>query len=144
MRLLFTPLVCFASLLLALACGGGSTDFDATDLSTPSLIVPSASLSAPWTDMGLPVEKGNVLWSDDKVVTIQYDSGAAKDHGDRFHKFFVDSGWTSTVDTVDGENRAMLFEKDGATASAAVSGMAGGVNVSIALDTSGAAPEATP
>jgi hypothetical protein len=144
MRLLLTPLVCFASLLLALACGGGSTDFDATDLSAPSFTVPSASLSAPWTDMGLPVEKGNVLWSDDKVVTIQYDSGSAKDHGDRFFKHFADSGWTSTVDTVDGENRAMLFEKDGTTASIAVSGMAGGVNVSIALDSSGAAPEATP
>ncbi|MBW1881607.1 MAG: hypothetical protein JRJ84_24885 [Deltaproteobacteria bacterium] len=140
---LVTPLVCFASLLLILACGGG-TDLSGTDFSSPSFVVPSSSLSAPWTDMGIPVEKGNVMWSDDSVVTIMYDSGSAKDHGDRFYKHFADSGWTSTVDTQEGENRAILFEKDGATASIAIGGMVGGVNVSIALDTSGASPEATP
>jgi len=140
---LVTPLVCFVSFLLALACGGGSGGGGGT-FSGPNFTVPSASLTSPWSDMGLPVEKGTVLWSDENVVTIQYDSGTAKEHGDRFQKFFADNGWKSTVDTTDGDNRAMLFEKDGTVASVAVGGMVGGVNVSIALDTSGATPEATP
>lgn len=82
--------------------------------------IPSASLSEPWSSMDLPVDGGNVLYSDEKSLSITYEGNQVKDLAGQFRKGLVGADWKKVAEVENDGSYVLNYKKDGKTVGVAV------------------------
>ena len=110
--------------LATLACGGGSVN--QSDLSAYSV-----PLTAPWTDMSLPIDDGSVLYSDGTSVTITYAGGAVADLAGKYESAIKGQGWSETFRSDDAGMVTVTYSKDSSSLTLAVMEAMGTATVSL-------------
>lgn len=100
-------LVCVGALALGtLACGGGSVDLSEY----------SVAMTAPWDGMDLPTSDGNVIYSDDATLSLNYnDSPDAEALAKEYSAAIEKKGWTKDIDSSIAGAVSVNFKKDGKT-----------------------------
>lgn len=97
----------------ALACGGAGVGAG------------GASLTAPWTDMNLPMDGATVMYSDSSTVSIQYKGERVSEIAGEYKGAFESGGWSQTVDIENDGNHVINYEKDGKTAAFGITSQGG-------------------
>ncbi len=86
--------------LASLACSGMPT----------SIPMPTAELTAPWKGMDLPIGAGNVLMSDESMLSVQYSGDKVKKLKGGYVKAIKGSGFKQLADGSSNGNVAVTFQ----------------------------------
>jgi hypothetical protein len=136
-----------------LACGGGdeaATDGTATTDEAPPADAPAdagggdegggelmtVSLTSPWTEMGLPINDGQVVVSDTTHALVAYTQGAISTYTTSYQMAIEKAGWVKQDDYSEADFTAILFAKDNQTLGLAV-GQDGGYTFAYLEDVDG-------
>lgn len=104
----------------SMACGGMG------DIS-----LPTAEITAPWKDMNLPVDDGNVLYSNDSTLTVNYKGDKVEKLGPKYIKAIAKSGYKKQTDNSANGIVAATFKGKGANISLAITHSTGNTVVAV-------------
>jgi hypothetical protein len=107
--------------LASLACGGAATTIE----------IPTEDLTAPWTEMKIPVGDGAVVLSDDTEVRLTYQNADVEDLLVGYSAAVTGAGWEKVKETEAGGAKTIQYKKDGETLSLNVAESMGFTAVSI-------------
>lgn len=92
-----------------LACGGGGGGGDWE-------VDYSVDLTAPWTEMGLPIDSGSVIISDDSTLSVQYADSSVDDQIAAWTGYYSGNGFSENFNQKnDDGSLTAIYEKDGKT-----------------------------
>ncbi len=118
----------------SLACGGDFVmesgefgDFD--DLGALGDLGDLATVSSPWSEMGLPTDSGSVLYRDSTTLSVQHD-GAVTDVADSYKAAFASAGWEVENDMALADTVSVTYKKGEERIVLAVANAGGTVMVS--------------
>jgi len=97
----------------------------------PSGMQYSMVLTAPWTEMDLPIGQGSVTYSDATTLVVTYGDGPLRQMADRWEPSLTQAGWEKEYDVAGPDAVSMTFRGDGGQLSMAVVPTMGNTLVSI-------------
>jgi len=91
----------------------------------------STQLTAPWTEMSLPVQDGNVVFSDDAMLTVHHPEDRVAALTASYGTALEAMGFAKALDTSADDMTSITFEDDKATMALGILSGGGKTAVSI-------------